>query len=122
MPKAVTGKQLSSLIWLIPARECYCRCRHSAHPVLLLPYLPSSKERPLVSHDDRQAIPDCPIPRPQSPRLNGAVEWVNDSAKVKFWSQYAGELSVREAGHALADYQHFYNCVRPHCVQIIVNN
>ncbi|MYB35267.1 MAG: transposase [Gammaproteobacteria bacterium] len=63
----------------------------------------------------------CPAPR--SPWLNGVVERANDSARVEFRSQYAGELSVREAGHALADCRYFYNCARPashsHCSQII---
>ena len=51
---------------------------------------------------------------PKSPKLNGVVERANDSSRVEFWSQYCGEFNVREAQAALADYQHFYNCIRPH--------
>ena len=51
---------------------------------------------------------------PKSPQLNGVVERANDSSRTEFWNLYEGNLTVKEAGPALAEYQHFYNHVRPH--------
>lgn len=52
---------------------------------------------------------------PNSPQLNGVVERANDSSRTEFWNLYQGNLTVKDAGPALAEYQHFYNQVRPHC-------
>ena len=52
---------------------------------------------------------------PKSPELNGVVERANDSSRTEFWSLYAGDLTVKDASPALAEYQYFYNHVRPHC-------
>ena len=51
---------------------------------------------------------------PKSPQLNGVVERANDSSRTEFWNLYDGNLTVKNAGPALAEYQHFYNHVRPH--------
>ena len=51
---------------------------------------------------------------PKSPQLNGVVECANDSSRTEFWNLYPGHLTVKDAGPALAEYQHFYNHVRPH--------
>ncbi len=58
-------------------------------------------------------IPPFVLP-PRRPQFNGCVERANDSARVEFWNLYTGELTVAAAGAALADYQHFYNYIRPH--------
>ncbi len=58
-------------------------------------------------------IPQFVLP-PRRPQFNGCVERANDSARVEFWNLYTSELTVAAAGAALADYQHFYNHVRPH--------
>lgn len=52
---------------------------------------------------------------PKSPELNGVVERANDSSRTEFWSLYDGHLTVKAASPALAQYQRFYNQVRPHC-------
>ena len=51
---------------------------------------------------------------PKSPQLNGVVETANDSSRTEFWNLYDGNLTVKNAGPALAEYQRFYNHVRPH--------
>ena len=51
---------------------------------------------------------------PKSPQFNGVVERANDRARVEFWNLYQGPLTVKDAGPALAEYQRFYNPVRPH--------
>lgn len=51
---------------------------------------------------------------PKTPELNGVVERANDSSRVEFWNLYDGHLTVKEAGPALAEYQRFYNHIRPH--------
>ena len=51
---------------------------------------------------------------PRRPQFNGCVERANDNTRVEFWNLYDGNLTVTEANRALADYQHFYNHVRPH--------
>ena len=51
---------------------------------------------------------------PKSPQFNGVVERANDRARVEFWNRYQGPLTVKDAGPALAEYQRFYNPVRPH--------
>ena len=58
-------------------------------------------------------IPQFVLPPPR-PQFNGCVERANDSARVEFWNLYTGELTVAAAGAALAEYQHFYNHLRPH--------
>ncbi|WP_446831958.1 helix-turn-helix domain-containing protein [Candidatus Foliamicus sp.] len=58
-------------------------------------------------------IPLAVLP-PKSPQLNGVVERANDSSKTEFWNLYSGQLTVKDAAPALAQYQHFYNHVRPH--------
>ena len=50
---------------------------------------------------------------PKSPQLNGVVETANDSSRTEFWNLYDGNLTVKNAGPALAEYQRFYNHVRP---------
>ena len=62
----------------------------------------------------RLEIPLAVLP-PRSPKLNGVVERANDSARTEFWNLYQGHFTVREAQPLLAEYQHFYNHVRPHC-------
>lgn len=52
---------------------------------------------------------------PKSPQLNGVVERANDSSRTEFWNLYDGNLTVKDASPSLAEYQHFYNHVRPHC-------
>ena len=51
---------------------------------------------------------------PKSPQLNGVVETANDRSRTEFWNLYDGNLTVKNAGPALAEYQRFYNHVRPH--------
>ena len=51
---------------------------------------------------------------PRRPQFNGCVERANDTTRVEFWNLYDGDLTVTEANRALAEYQHFYNHVRPH--------
>jgi len=51
---------------------------------------------------------------PRRPQFNGCVERANDTTRVEFWNLYDGDLTVAEANRALAEYQHFYNHVRPH--------
>jgi hypothetical protein len=51
---------------------------------------------------------------PRRPQFNGCVERHNDTARVEFWNLYAGDLTVAAAGGPLADYQRFFNAVRPH--------
>lgn len=58
-------------------------------------------------------IPLIVLP-PKSPELNGVVERANDSSRIEFWNLYDGHLTVHDASPALAEYQHFYNQVRPH--------
>ena len=51
---------------------------------------------------------------PKRPQFNGVVERANSSSRTEFWSLYPGPFTVRDAAPALAQYQHFYNHVRPH--------
>ena len=51
---------------------------------------------------------------PRRPQFNGCVERANDTTRVEFWNLYDGDFTVADANRALADYQHFYNHVRPH--------
>ncbi len=51
---------------------------------------------------------------PKCPQLNGVVERANDSARTEFRSLYQGEMTVKDAAPALAEYQRFHNHVRPH--------
>jgi len=62
---------------------------------------------------ERDDIPLKVLP-PRRPQFNGCVERHNDTARVEFWSQYAGELTVKAASGPLAEYNHFFNHVRPH--------
>ena len=50
---------------------------------------------------------------PKSPQLNGVAERANDSSRTEFWNLYDGNLTVKNTGPALAEYQRFYNHVRP---------
>jgi len=52
---------------------------------------------------------------PKCPQLNGVVERANDSAGTEFRSLHQGEMTVKDAAPALAEYQRFHNHVRPHC-------
>lgn len=63
---------------------------------------------------EQLGIPLIVLP-PKTPELNGVVERANDSSRVEFWNLYEGNLTVKDATPALAEYQHFYNQVRPHC-------
>ena len=58
------------------------------------------------------SLPLAVLP-PKSPQLNGVVETANDSSRTEFWNLYDGNLTVKNAGPALAEYQRFYNHVRP---------
>ncbi len=58
-------------------------------------------------------LPLAALP-PKSPQLNSVVERANDRSRTEFWNLYPGSFTVREASPALAQYQHFYNHVRPH--------
>ena len=58
-------------------------------------------------------VPLAVLP-PKCPQLNGVVERANDSSRTEFWNLYDGNLTVKDAAPALAEYQHFYNHVRPH--------
>ena len=51
---------------------------------------------------------------PRRPQWHGCVERANGTARLEFWNLSDGDLTVAEAGPALADYQRFYNEVRPH--------
>ena len=51
---------------------------------------------------------------PKSPQLKGVVERANDRSRTEFWNLYDGNLTVKNASPALAEYQRFYNHVRPH--------
>ena len=51
---------------------------------------------------------------PRRPQWNGVVERANSSSRVEFWNLYQGGFTVKEAAPALAQYQHFYNHIRPH--------
>ena len=51
---------------------------------------------------------------PRRPQFNGVVERGNDTSRVEFWSQYAGELTVRAVEEHLDSYLTFYNTGRPH--------
>lgn len=50
---------------------------------------------------------------PRRPQFNGVVERGNDTSRVEFWSQYAGELTVRAVEEHLDSYLTFYNTVGP---------
>ena len=54
-------------------------------------------------------------PASQKPRTQRRRRTANDSSRTEFWSLYAGDLTVKDASPALAEYQYFYNHVRPHC-------
>ena len=58
-------------------------------------------------------IPQHVLP-PRRPQYNGCVERANDTARVEFWSQYAGDHTVAAVRDRLAEYLRFYNAVRPH--------
>lgn len=51
---------------------------------------------------------------PRRPQFNGVVERHNDTARVEFWSQYTGELTVAAVTEHLTKYLDFFNHVRPH--------
>ena len=51
---------------------------------------------------------------PRRPQFNGVVERGNDTSRVEFWSQYAGDLTVHAVAEHLDSYLTFYNTVRPH--------
>ena len=62
---------------------------------------------------ERRGLPLLVLP-PRRPQYNGVVERHNDTARVEFWNQYAGELTVAAVRDPLAEYLRFYNHVRPH--------
>ena len=59
------------------------------------------------------AIPLRVLP-PRRPQFNGVVERHNDTARVEFWSQYKGDLTLAAVTKHLAQYLPFFNYVRPH--------
>ena len=51
---------------------------------------------------------------PRQPRWNGCVERANRSARIEFWNQYDGPMTVAAAAPALAGHEFFHNYQRPH--------
>jgi len=51
---------------------------------------------------------------PRSPKLNGRVERLNDTARREFWECYDGELDLPTLQAALLAWEATYHTVRPH--------
>jgi transposase InsO family protein len=51
---------------------------------------------------------------PHSPKLNGHVERAQRTHTEEFYDLYMGELDLKSVNHALLEWEHFYNTVRPH--------
>ena len=62
---------------------------------------------------EAQRIPLEVLP-PRRPQWNGCVERANRSARIEFWNGCDGPLTVAGVAHRLAEYEFFFNYVRPH--------
>ena len=51
---------------------------------------------------------------PRSPKLNGHVERAHRTHTEEFYEVYDGDLDLTTLNHALRDWEHVYNAVRPH--------
>ena len=58
-------------------------------------------------------IPLAVLP-PRRPQLNGHVERANRTARIEFWNQYAGDMTVADANAGIDAYLDYYNNHRPH--------
>ena len=72
---------------------------------------PSSR----TSAPDLDILPS-PSCRREGAQLNGHVERANRTARIEFWNQYAGDMTVADANARFDGYLDYYNNHRPHSV------
>jgi putative transposase len=81
--------------------------------LLILKKINSTEDRITEEECQRLGIRLFVLP-PKSPKLNGSVERAHRTHTEEFYEVYECSWTVPELNQELRQWEHIYNCVRPH--------
>ena len=99
-------------------KRCARTCRIRCAPSRACPRECGGRWRQRVPRRVRGRLPSAELPpgrpAPKKPSTQRRRRKGKRQLTTEFWNLYDGNLTVKNAGPALAEYQRFYNHVRPH--------